>query len=55
VVIDHLKDHLEILQEAHWEDQIAIPLIEVLDLGRRMRKRHYPLTKKRMLKSCSQL
>jgi hypothetical protein len=38
VVVDHLKDHLEILQEACWEDQIAILLIKIPDLGRRMRE-----------------
>jgi hypothetical protein len=55
MVMDHLKDHLEILQEAHWEDQIVILLIKIQDLGRRMRKKHHPLTKKRTLKSFSQL
>jgi hypothetical protein len=55
VVVDHLKDHLEILQEACWEDQIAILLIKIQDLGRRMRKKQHPLTKKRTSKSCSQL
>jgi hypothetical protein len=55
VLMDHLKDHLEILQEAHWEDQIAILPIEIQDLGRRMRMKHHPPTKKRTLKSCSQL
>jgi glutamate mutase epsilon subunit len=54
VVVDHLKDHLEILQKACREDQIAILPIEIQDLGRRMRKKHHPLTKKRMSKSCSQ-
>jgi hypothetical protein len=53
--MDHLKDHLEILQEACWEDQIAILLIEIQDLGRRMRKKQHPPMKKRTLKSCSQL
>jgi hypothetical protein len=53
--MDHLKDHLEILQEACWEDQIAILLIEIQDLGRRMRKKQHSLTKKRTSKSCSQL
>jgi hypothetical protein len=55
VVVDHLKDHLEILQEAHREDQIAILPIEIQDLGRRMRMKHHPPTKRRTSKSCSQL
>jgi hypothetical protein len=55
VVMDHLKDHLEILQEAHREDQIAILPTEIQDLGRRMRKKHHPLMRKRTLKSYSQL
>jgi glutamate mutase epsilon subunit len=55
VVMDHLKDHLEILQEAHREDQIVILPIEIQDLGRRMRMKHHPPMKKRTSKSCSQL
>jgi len=52
VVMDHLKDHLEILQEAHREDQIAILPIKIQDLGRRMRMKHHPPTKRRTSKSC---
>jgi hypothetical protein len=55
VIMDHLKDHLETLQEAHREDQIAILPIEIQDLGRRMRMKHHPLMKRRTSKSCSQL
>ena len=43
VVMDHHEDHLEIPQEARWEDQIAILPIEIQDLGWRT------------LKSCRQL
>jgi hypothetical protein len=43
VAVNHLKDHLEILQEARWEDQTAILPIKIQDLGRRTSK------------SCSQL
>jgi hypothetical protein len=55
VVMDHLKDHLEIIQEAHQEDQIAILPIEIQDLGRRTRKKQHPPMKKRTSKSCLQL
>jgi hypothetical protein len=55
VVVGHLKDHLEILQEARREDQIAILPIEIQDLGRRMRKKQHPPMKKRTSKSCLQL
>jgi glutamate mutase epsilon subunit len=55
VAMDHLKDHLEILQEARQEDQTAILPIEIQDLGRRTRKKQHPPTKKRTSKSCLQL